>query len=97
METTLPTAVIASAFVGLIGLFFGWLFGHARNNNYTQAQMNYTISDMVSNFLYYDRKEDEDLPRGAIEEAIEAGEISIREIVEAFRNELNRGLEVKKV
>lgn len=40
METTLPVAVIASAFVGLIGLFFGWLFGRARNNNYTQALMN---------------------------------------------------------
>ena len=26
--------------------------------------------DLVSNFLYYDRKEDEDLPRGTIEEAI---------------------------
>lgn len=41
MEITLPTAVIAAAFVGLVGLFFGWLAGHARNNNYTQAQMNY--------------------------------------------------------
>lgn len=39
MEIT--TAVIAAAFVGLAGLFFGWLAGHARNNNYTQALMNY--------------------------------------------------------
>lgn len=55
------------------------------------------IADMVSDFLYYDRKEDEDLPRGAIEEAIEAGEITLREIVETFTNELNRGLNVKPI
>jgi len=53
------------------------------------------IADMVSDFLYYDRKEDEDLPRGSIEEAIEAGEITLREIVETFTNELSRGLSVK--
>lgn len=48
-----------------------------------------TISDTVSRFLYYDRKEDDELPRGAIEEAIESGEISVDEIVDAFR----RGIE----
>jgi hypothetical protein len=51
-----------------------------------------TCKDMVSNFLYYDRKEDEELPRGAIEEAIEAGEITIEEIVKAFEAELRDNL-----
>jgi hypothetical protein len=49
-------------------------------------------SDLVSGLLYYDRKEDEDLPRGAIEEAIEAGEITVDEIVAIFRKELEEGL-----
>lgn len=50
-----------------------------------------TIIDMVSNFLYYDRKEDEDLPVGAIDEAIRTGRTSVDEIVSRFRSELERG------
>jgi hypothetical protein len=52
-----------------------------------------TVTDAVSNLLYYDRKEDEQLPRGAIDEAVRQGEISADEIVEHFRSELERGLE----
>lgn len=48
------------------------------------------VSDLVDNFLYYDRKEDETLPRGSIEEAIKAGEVSVDEIVEVFRRELEK-------
>jgi len=47
-----------------------------------------TVCDLASDFMYYDRKEDTILPRGAIEEAIEAGEITIEEIVSEFRKEL---------
>ena len=47
-----------------------------------------TVSDLVTNFVYYDRKEDEDLPEGQIEAAIDAGELSIDEIVERFRSDL---------
>lgn len=47
-----------------------------------------TIEDLVSDFLYYARKEDEGLPRGAIEEAIQAKEITIDEIVAEFRKHL---------
>lgn len=50
------------------------------------------VRDLVSDFLYYDRKEDEDLPEGAIQDAIEDGEILEREIVEFFENELKKGL-----
>lgn len=40
--------------------------------------------DLISNFLYYDRKEDEDLPREAIEEAIAAGEVTVDELLAIF-------------
>ena len=46
------------------------------------------ITDLVSSFLYYDRKEDEDLPRGVIEKMIEDGEISIDYIVNKFKKDL---------
>lgn len=46
------------------------------------------IEDLVSDFLYYNRKEDEDLKVGDIERAIEAGVISKEEIVNVFREEL---------
>ena len=54
-----------------------------------------TISDLVSCFLYYDRKEDEDLPRGAIEEAIANGEITVDGILREFKQELIKGLGTK--
>jgi hypothetical protein len=43
------------------------------------------IDDLVSDFLYYNRKEDEDFPVGKIEEMIQNGEITVDEMVEAFR------------
>ena len=45
-------------------------------------------SDLAGRFLYYDRKEDSEFPVGAIEEAIDSGEVSLDEIVEVFRTEL---------
>jgi hypothetical protein len=51
-----------------------------------------TVEDMVADFLYYDRKEDEDLPRGAIEEAVAQGQITIDEIVNQFRQNLEEAL-----
>lgn len=50
------------------------------------------ISDLVSNFHYYDRKEDEDLGVGAIEEAIKTNQITAAEIVAIFERELVAGL-----
>jgi len=43
-----------------------------------------TIGDLFLDWLFYDRKEDEDLPRGAIEEAVEMGEITKQEILNQF-------------
>lgn len=41
-------------------------------------------SDLMGAFLYYDRKEDDELPRGEIEAAIAADEITVDEIIEVF-------------
>lgn len=56
------------------------------NEKPTKQDVLNTISDLVSGFLYYDRKEDETLPRGAIEALVESGKITVDEIVGAFRS-----------
>jgi len=53
-----------------------------------------TVDDAVSDLLYYDRKEDEDLPRGSIEDAVADHEISVDEMVETFRAALIKGIEM---
>ncbi len=53
------------------------------------------IDDMIAKFLYYDRKEDELLPRGAIEETISEGDITVDEIVDKFRVSLEEGLGIR--
>ena len=57
-------------------------------NEETKEYIFGSVEDLVSNFLYYDRKEDEDLPVGKIEELIEDKTISIDELVERFRQAL---------
>ena len=52
----------------------------------------FTIADLVSSFLYHDRKEDEELPRGAIDKAVNSGEITVDEMVAHFREELTKHL-----
>lgn len=47
-----------------------------------------TISDLCSDFLYYDRKGDEDLTMEQLNEAVKSGEITIDEMVEEFRKHL---------
>lgn len=43
------------------------------------------VDDLVSCFVYYDRKECEELPVGKLEELIKDGVISIDDITERFR------------
>lgn len=43
-----------------------------------------TVSDLVSNFTYYDRKNDEDLTEEDLDKAIKSGEITLKEISEYF-------------
>lgn len=52
-----------------------------------------SIGDMVLDFLYYDRKEDETLPVGEIEAAVRCGEITVNEIIETFSAELRERIE----
>lgn len=49
-----------------------------------------TIVNSVANLMYYDRKEDEDLPHGEIEEAIQSGEITIDEMTEQFKTQITK-------
>ncbi len=46
------------------------------------------IHDLVIDFMFYDRKDDEELERGHIEEAVTAGEITADDIVAEFRTQL---------
>jgi hypothetical protein len=50
------------------------------------------ISGLCKDFLYYDRKEDEDLTRKQLDEAVKSGEINIDEMVEEFRRHLEDAL-----
>ena len=51
-----------------------------------------TVDDLVGDFLYYDRKEDEDLPRDAIQKALKDGEITLDEICDKFKETLMQNL-----
>ena len=55
-----------------------------------------TVSDLMSNLLYYNRKEDEELPVGAIEEAVWAGEITESEILAVVEKELHASVQYSR-
>lgn len=48
------------------------------------------VKDLVGALMYYDRKEDETLPRGSIEKLVEKGEICAQEIIDEFSTELRK-------
>lgn len=48
------------------------------------------ISDTCGRFLYYDRKESESLGLDDLEEAVDADEITVDEIVGLFESHLRR-------
>lgn len=50
------------------------------------------VDNLVANLLYYDRKEDEDLPVGEIEKAIQLGEISVQDMVDLFHFRLRANI-----
>lgn len=68
----------------------------SQDNGIKEATMNDiifdTIDDLVSDFLFYDRKDDEELPRGTIEDAVEDGSITIEAMVAKFEESLREGL-----
>ena len=45
-----------------------------------------TIDDLCSDFLYYDRKEDEDLTMELLNKAVEDKEITVKEMVDKFES-----------
>ncbi len=51
-----------------------------------------TVKDLVMDFLYYDRKKDEELGVNAIQTAIKEGLISSDEIVKEFATSLKEGI-----
>lgn len=51
-----------------------------------------TVDDLVTGLLDYDRKEGGELPRGSIEAAIAAGEITAQDIVDRFAEALRQGI-----
>jgi len=52
-----------------------------------------TLTDLVSNFLLYDRKEDEELPVGVIEEMAHWDKENFcNDLVDHFRRELESGV-----
>ena len=55
--------------------------------------INLALSDMVQDFMYYKRKGDEDLPLGAIQQAVKEGFITKEEIVKRFAFYLNNSKE----
>jgi hypothetical protein len=48
--------------------------------------------DLAAELLWYGRKEDDDLPRGAIENMLANGELTTEQIVDTFRAALIEGL-----
>jgi dTDP-4-amino-4,6-dideoxygalactose transaminase len=55
-----------------------------------------TINDLCINFLYYDRKEDNELSIEELNEAVKSGEITIDEMVAEFRKHLEDTLSFEK-
>lgn len=45
--------------------------------------------DLARDFLYYDRKEDEELGKGEIQVAVAQGVVTKEEIIKAFSDELD--------
>lgn len=51
-----------------------------------------TISDLCKDFLYYDRKDDEQLSFDDLKYAVSSGKITIDEMVSEFRKHLENTL-----
>jgi len=64
-------------------------------SNTIVENINLTVDDLVMNFFYYDRKEDEELPLGEIEREVSRKNISADDIVERFAKGVREHLEGK--
>lgn len=52
------------------------------------------MDDVVTNLLYYDRRNDEELRTGEIEGMIKSGDITIDDLVTSFKESLERSVDV---
>ena len=50
------------------------------------------VEDKVADFMYYDCKNNEDCPVGSIEATIEAGIVTVDELVAQFRKTIEENL-----
>ena len=48
------------------------------------------VSDLVADYLYYNRKEDEDLSCAEMDQLIDSGDLTADEIIERFSIELRK-------
>lgn len=53
-----------------------------------------TIEDLISDFLYYDRKGDEELRVGDIDKCVRVGIVTVDEMVATFREQLEKHLDI---
>ncbi len=51
------------------------------------------VEDQVMDLLFYDRKEDEEFPKGFIEAAIKNGVVSVDEMVACYRSHIEGAVE----
>ncbi len=49
--------------------------------------------DLMTDFLYYGRQEDEELPIGAIDKALATGVVTVDELLDVFRKHLESARE----
>lgn len=54
------------------------------------------VRDAVACLMYYDRKEDEDLPRGRIEQLLADGALSVDDMIDTFATELRAAVQQAK-
>ena len=50
------------------------------------------IEDLITDYLYYDRQEDEDLSFEEVEELVKSGEITAHEISECFDKDIRKAI-----
>lgn len=62
----------------------------------TKQKIHGAVEDLVASLLYYDRKEDEDLVLGEIEDAITAGEVTVDELTNVFYRTLKANVQERK-
>lgn len=64
-----------------------------KNKSEIKTRILNAVKDLVSNFMYYDRKEDEDLSTDALVVAFKDKIITVQEVLDVFKAVLDKCLE----